>query len=193
MPSSPRSCCVWWSAAAVRGQVGLGLLLPIAIHTPVAVVRTLFPTVTLPVMLVALLVAALVYRRGQGTTAEYGSEPVGDGVGDSVGEALGDSGWRFTRRWCRAWARQHISLRRCERVACRPNHTVAAVLAVPQEDAWDLRAADDLIGEARSNVAPVPRLSDRSNSVRRWLSLPDTNAQIQICRRSPQARARLVT
>jgi hypothetical protein len=44
--------------------------LPVAIHTPVAVVRTLFPTVTLPVLLVALLVAALVYRRGQGTTAE---------------------------------------------------------------------------------------------------------------------------
>ena len=58
----------------VRGggtrAVGRGLLLPIAIHTPVAVVRTLFPTVTLPVLLVALLVAAFVYRRGQGTTAE---------------------------------------------------------------------------------------------------------------------------
>lgn len=58
----------------VRGagarEVGLGLLLPIAIHTPVAVVRTLFPTVTLPVMFVALLVAAFAYRRGQGTTAE---------------------------------------------------------------------------------------------------------------------------
>ena len=60
--------------AVVRGggarAMGLGLLLPIAIHTPVAVVRTLFPTATLPVLLVALLVAALAYRRGQGTTAE---------------------------------------------------------------------------------------------------------------------------
>lgn len=60
--------------AVVRGggarAVGLGLLLPIAVHTPVAVVRTLFPTVTLPVLLVALVVAALVYRRGQGATVE---------------------------------------------------------------------------------------------------------------------------
>ena len=60
--------------AVVRGggarAMGLGLLLPVAIHTPVAVVRTLFPTATLPVLLVALLVAALVYRRDQGTTAE---------------------------------------------------------------------------------------------------------------------------
>jgi len=60
--------------SVIRGggarTIGLGLLLPIAIHTPVAVVRTLFPTATLPVLLVALLVAALVYRRGQGTTAE---------------------------------------------------------------------------------------------------------------------------
>jgi len=58
----------------VRGggarAVGLGLLLPIAAHTPIAVVRTLFPTLTLPVLLVALLVAALIYRRSQGTTAE---------------------------------------------------------------------------------------------------------------------------
>jgi hypothetical protein len=58
----------------VRGggarTIGLGLLLPVAIHTPVAVVRTLFPTVTLPVLLVALLVAALVYRRGQAATVE---------------------------------------------------------------------------------------------------------------------------
>ena len=60
--------------AVVRGggvrTVGRGLLLPIAIHTPVAVVRTLFPMATMPVLLLALLVAALVYRRGQGTTAE---------------------------------------------------------------------------------------------------------------------------
>jgi uncharacterized membrane protein YhfC len=58
----------------VRGggarTIGLGLLLPVAIHTPVAVVRTIFPTVTLPVLLVALLVAALVYRRGQAATVE---------------------------------------------------------------------------------------------------------------------------
>jgi uncharacterized membrane protein YhfC len=58
----------------VRGggarAIGLGLLLPIAIHTPVAVVRTLFPMVTTPVLLGALLVAALVYRRGQGAMAE---------------------------------------------------------------------------------------------------------------------------
>jgi uncharacterized membrane protein YhfC len=50
--------------------VGLGLLLPVAIHTPVAVVRTLFPAATLPVLLGALLVAILVYRRGRGTMAE---------------------------------------------------------------------------------------------------------------------------
>ena len=60
--------------AAVRGggvrTIGRGLLLPAAIHTPVAVVRTLFPGVTMPVLLLALLVAALVYRRGQETTAE---------------------------------------------------------------------------------------------------------------------------
>ena len=60
--------------AVVRGggprAIGRGLLLPAAIHTPVAVVRTLFPGVTMPVLLLALLVAALVYRRGQGTTAE---------------------------------------------------------------------------------------------------------------------------
>ena len=60
--------------AVVRGggarTVGLGLLLPIAIHMPVAVVRTLFPMATTPVLLGALLVAALVYRRGQGAMAE---------------------------------------------------------------------------------------------------------------------------
>ncbi len=60
--------------AVVRGggprAIGRGLLLPAAIHTPVAVVRTLFPGVTMPVLLLALLVAALVYRRGQETTAE---------------------------------------------------------------------------------------------------------------------------
>ena len=60
--------------AVVRGggarAVGLGILLPIAIHTPVAVVRTLFPMATTPVLLGALLVAALVYRRGQGAMAE---------------------------------------------------------------------------------------------------------------------------
>lgn len=50
--------------------IGLGLLLPIAIHTPVAVVRTLFPMATLPVLLGALLVAILVYRRGRGAMAE---------------------------------------------------------------------------------------------------------------------------
>jgi len=60
--------------AVVRGggarTVGLGLLLPIAIHTPVAVVRTLFPMATLPVLLGALLVALLAYRRGQRAMAE---------------------------------------------------------------------------------------------------------------------------
>ena len=58
----------------VRGggarTIGRGLLLPMAIHTPVAVVRTLFPMATTPVLLGALLVAALVYRRGQGTMAK---------------------------------------------------------------------------------------------------------------------------
>jgi uncharacterized membrane protein YhfC len=60
--------------AVVRGggarTVGLGLLLPIAIHMPVAVVRTLFPMATLPVLLVALLVALLAYRRGQRAMVE---------------------------------------------------------------------------------------------------------------------------
>ena len=60
--------------AVVRGggprAIGRGLLLPAAIHTPVAVVRTLFPGGTMPVLLLARLVAALVYRRGQETTAE---------------------------------------------------------------------------------------------------------------------------
>ena len=60
--------------AVVRGggvrTVGRGLLLPIGIHTPVAVVRTLFPMATMPVLLGALLVAILVYRRGQGIMAE---------------------------------------------------------------------------------------------------------------------------
>ena len=60
--------------AVVRGggprAIGRGLLLPAAIHTPVAVVRTLFPGVTMPVLLLALLVAALAYRRGQGVMAE---------------------------------------------------------------------------------------------------------------------------
>ena len=60
--------------AVVRGggprAIGRGLLLPAAIHTPVAVVRTLFPGVTMPVLLLALLVAARVYRRGQGVMAE---------------------------------------------------------------------------------------------------------------------------
>lgn len=50
--------------------VGLGLLLPVAIHTPVAVVRTLFPAATLPVLFGALLVSILVYRRGRGAMAE---------------------------------------------------------------------------------------------------------------------------
>lgn len=45
-----------------------GLVLPIAIHTPVAVVRTLFPFATLPVLVGALLVASLVYRRAQRAT-----------------------------------------------------------------------------------------------------------------------------
>ena len=60
--------------SVIRGggprAIGRGLLLPAAIHTPVAVVRTLFPGVTMPVLLLALLVAALVYRRGQETTVE---------------------------------------------------------------------------------------------------------------------------
>ena len=51
--------------AGGRNTIGRGLLLPIAIHTPVAVVRTLVPTLTMPVLLAALIVAALVYRRGQ--------------------------------------------------------------------------------------------------------------------------------
>jgi hypothetical protein len=63
--------------AVVRGggarAVGLGLLLPIAIHTPVAVVRTLFPMATLPVLLGALLVALLAYRRGRGAMTESAS------------------------------------------------------------------------------------------------------------------------
>jgi uncharacterized membrane protein YhfC len=50
--------------------IGRGLLLPIAIHTPVAEVRTLFPVATTPVLLGALAVAALVYRRGQIATTE---------------------------------------------------------------------------------------------------------------------------
>jgi uncharacterized membrane protein YhfC len=60
--------------AVVRGggarTVGRGLLLPIAIHTPVAVARTLFPMATMLVLLGALLVAILVYRRGRDATAE---------------------------------------------------------------------------------------------------------------------------
>ncbi len=60
--------------AIMRGggvrTVSSGLLLPIAIHTPVAVVRTLFPSVTMPVLLLALLVAALAYQRGRGTMVE---------------------------------------------------------------------------------------------------------------------------
>ena len=60
--------------SVVRGggarAVGLGLLLPIAIHMPVAVVRTLFPMATLPVLLGALLVALLAHRRGQRAMAE---------------------------------------------------------------------------------------------------------------------------
>ena len=60
--------------AVVQGggarTVGRGLLLPTAVHAPVAVVRTLVPTATMPVLLVAVLVAALAYRRGRGTTAE---------------------------------------------------------------------------------------------------------------------------
>ena len=55
--------------------VGLGLLLPVAIHTPVAVVRTLFPAATLPILLGALLVAILVYRRGRGTMGESAPTP----------------------------------------------------------------------------------------------------------------------
>lgn len=50
--------------------VGSGLIMPIAVHTPVSVVRTLFPTATMPVLLVALFVAALIYRRGRSTTVE---------------------------------------------------------------------------------------------------------------------------
>ena len=50
--------------------IGRGLLLPITIHTPVAVVRTLFPAATLPVLLGALLVALLAYRRGRGAMTE---------------------------------------------------------------------------------------------------------------------------
>jgi hypothetical protein len=60
--------------AVVRGggtrTIGRGLLLPIAIHTPVAVVRTLFPMATTPVLLGALAVAALAYRRGKSAMTE---------------------------------------------------------------------------------------------------------------------------
>ncbi len=60
--------------AVVRGggtrTIGHGLLLPIAIHTPVAVVRTLFPMATTPVLLGALVVAALAYRRGKSAMTE---------------------------------------------------------------------------------------------------------------------------
>lgn len=58
----------------VRGggarTIGSGLLLPIAIHTPVAVVRTLFSPATTPVLLGALLIAYLVHRRGEGATTQ---------------------------------------------------------------------------------------------------------------------------
>jgi hypothetical protein len=58
----------------VRGggarALGLGLLLPIAIHLPVSVVRTLFPAATTPVLLGAFVVAALVYRSGQPVATE---------------------------------------------------------------------------------------------------------------------------
>lgn len=50
--------------------IGRGLILPVAIHMPVAVVRTLFPTATAPVLLVALIVAALVYQRGMSAMTE---------------------------------------------------------------------------------------------------------------------------
>ena len=56
-------------AGGVR-TISRGLLLPIAIHTPVAVVRTLFPMATLPVLLGGILVATLVFRRGRGAMAE---------------------------------------------------------------------------------------------------------------------------
>jgi uncharacterized membrane protein YhfC len=55
--------------------VGLGLLLPVAIHTPVAVVRTLFPAATLPVLLGAVVVAVLVYRQRRGAMAESAPTP----------------------------------------------------------------------------------------------------------------------
>ena len=64
--------------AVVRGggrrAVGRGLLLPIAVHTPVAVVRTLFPMYTTPVLLAALAVAALVHRRAQSAMAQAPAE-----------------------------------------------------------------------------------------------------------------------
>lgn len=60
--------------SVVRGggvrTIGRGLLLPIAIHAPVAVVRTLFPLATLPILAGALLIAVLVYRRGVHATTE---------------------------------------------------------------------------------------------------------------------------
>lgn len=61
--------------AVVRGgtrqRVARGLLLPIAIHLPVAVARgLLLPLGTSPVLIGSLLVAALVYRRGAATTTE---------------------------------------------------------------------------------------------------------------------------
>lgn len=59
--------------AVVRGgtpkQVARGLLLPAAIHLPVAVARgLLLPLATSPVLIGSLLAAALVYRRGVATT-----------------------------------------------------------------------------------------------------------------------------
>ena len=60
--------------AVVRGggarTIGRGLLLPVAIHLPVAVVRTLFPAVATPVLLGAVVIAVLVYRRGEQPMAE---------------------------------------------------------------------------------------------------------------------------
>lgn len=53
-----------------RREIVRGVLLPTAIHLPVAVVRVLFPSVTTPVLLVALVGAVLVYRRGTNAMTE---------------------------------------------------------------------------------------------------------------------------
>jgi len=63
----------------VRGggvrNVARGLVIPIAIHMPVAIVSTLFPLATTPVLLGTLLTAVLVHRRGQRVMTETPPAP----------------------------------------------------------------------------------------------------------------------